>query len=307
LGKSDKKPNLIVILGPTASGKTRLGVRLAYRLQGEIISADSRQVYRGLNIGAGKDLQEYRIGDKQIPYHLIDIVDLSQEFSVFHFQKFFYQIFQDCQKRKVWPILVGGTGLYLESVLQRYAMMAVPENPVLRQELSSLSWNELVNRLKSVKKTLHNSTDFKSRDRVIRAIEIAEYGQQHVPPSCPDIYPMIIGVRWQRSILRQRIAERLQERMENGLIEEVEQLHAQGISWERLQELGLEYRYITNFLQGAIKTRSDLFQKLNTAICQFAKRQETWFRRMVRGGMDIYWIDQAEEAKAWQIIQQVHG
>lgn len=296
--------NAIVVLGPTASGKTRLGVRLAHVFGGEIISADSRQVYRGLNLGSGKDLGEYTLGGTAIPYHLIDIVDLSQEFSVFDYQQRFYETFSAIGNRGALPVVVGGTGLYLEAVLARYRMAAAPENPALRAELASLSDSMLLARLAALKPRLHNTTDLETRERTIRAIEIAEYSRDHEPEPAPDIRPIVLGTLWDREELRRRIRLRLAERIQEGMIEEVRDLHAGGVPWERLERLGLEYRFIAEYLQGKIARRNDLVQKLAAAIGQFAKRQDTWFRRMERNGCVIHWVPRAEEPVAMEILHR---
>ena len=295
--------NTIVILGPTASGKTALGVRLASALDGEILSADSRQVYRGLDIGSGKDIDEYIVEKKAVPYHLIDIVDVAQEFSVFHYQQAFYTDFEAVQKRNRLPVVVGGTGLYLDAVLCGYSMVPTPDNPELRAVLSALSDDELRCRLETISRKLHNRTDTENRDRLIRAIEIAEYTAIHPAPMCPEVRPLILGIVCSPGILRDRIAARLRMRLDNGLIEEVEGLHKAGCSWERLEDLGLEYRFISEYLQGKVRNRNDLFQKLNSAIAQFAKRQRTWFRRMERRGSPIHWLKDNSVDQALQVIQ----
>jgi tRNA dimethylallyltransferase len=278
--------NLLVILGPTASGKTQVGVRIARALNGEIISADSRQVYRGMDLGAGKDLKEYG----EVPYHLIDIVDPGYEFSVFEFQRRFFSAFLDIQGRGTIPILVGGTGLYLEAVLKGYRLVEVPRNPKLRAELEPLSLEDLADHLKRINSSLHNTTDLYHRERVIRAIEIAQFRDDpSSQPSLPDLSPIIFGIRWPRDVLCQRITWRLRERINQGMMEEIKSLHKAGISFEKLDFYGLEYRYGAMYLQGRL-TKNDLFQKLNSAIHQFAKRQETWFRRMERHGTRIHWI-----------------
>jgi tRNA dimethylallyltransferase len=278
--------NLLVILGPTASGKTRLGVELARRLDGEIVSADSRQVYRGMDIGSGKDLAEYG----GVPYHLIDILEPGAEFNVFLFQRLFLEAFAAIRERGRLPLLVGGTGMYLESVLKGYRLVEVPQDPALRAELAPLSVEALADRLRAVSTRLHNTTDLLERDRVVRAIEIARYERDHPPEPLPAIRPLVFGVRWERAVLRERITRRLRERLEGGLIEEVARLHAAGVPWERLEFYGLEYRFVARFLRGEL-SENDLFQKLNSAIHDFAKRQDTWFRRMERGGTVIHWLD----------------
>lgn len=283
--------NLLVVLGPTASGKTHLAVQAALHLSGEIISADSRQVYRGLDIGSGKDLEEY--GD--VPYHLIDVVGPGVEFSLFDFVEAFSSVYDGIVSRGRLPVLVGGTGLYLDAVLRGYEMVAVEENRTLREQLASFSEAELVEQLRRLRPDLHNTTDTNDRSRLIRAIEIAEGEQQAGARALqlPQLTPLIFGLRWQREVLRERITKRLRERLEQGMIEEVEGLHAAGVPWETLDYYGLEYRFVARYLQGQIN-RNDLFQKLNSAIHQFAKRQETWFRRMERNGVDIHWLNAAE-------------
>ncbi|MFC1654265.1 tRNA (adenosine(37)-N6)-dimethylallyltransferase MiaA [Myxococcota bacterium] len=296
--------NLLVVLGPTASGKTRLGVRLAHALAGEIVSADSRQVYRGLDIGAGKDLDEYTCEGQRIPYHLIDVVGLEDEFNVFDYQQRFYEVFRILQSRKVLPVMVGGTGLYLESVLKAYRMVQVPEDTRMRAELDRLSADELKEKLVAVKERLHNVSDFGSRERMIRAIEIAVHTDADEPPEAPDIRPLVLGTKWERRELRERIAVRLRERLQTGLIEEVEGLRAQGIPWTRLDALGLEYRYVADFLRGKIGTTDDLLSDLSIAIGRFAKKQESWFRRMERGGVEIHWVEKADFDAALRIVKE---
>jgi tRNA dimethylallyltransferase len=278
----------LIILGPTASGKTKVGVEVARVLDGEIISADSRQVYRRMNIGTGKDLEEYG----SVPYHLIDIVDPGYEFNVFEFQRYFIEVFAGIQARGRFPILVGGTGMYLDAVLRGYRLHEVPENPMLRRELAALALDNLAARLKGANPKLHNTTDLLDRERLTRAIEIAEFsGERKDPPSpFPDIKPIVFGIRLEREILRQRITKRLRERLNRGMIEEVKELIIKGASFETLEFYGLEYRFVAKFLKGELN-RNDMFQKLNSAIHQFAKRQETWFRRMERQGIQIHWVD----------------
>jgi tRNA dimethylallyltransferase len=297
------KTNTLVVLGPTASGKTTLGVALAHGLGGEILSADSRQVYRGLDIGSGKDLEEYEVDGTAIPYHLIDMVGLEEEFNVFAYQKAFFTAFEDLRARKKLPVVVGGTGLYLEAVLSGYTMVDAPENPQLRAELATLSDDELLTRLLTLKPKQHNRTDSEDRERLVRAIEIATHAQTHKPEPGPEITPLVLGTAWDRPVLRRRIAARLKQRLDEGMIAEVEALHGAGHSWERLELLGLEYRFVAQFLQGHIKSHNDLFQKLNAAIAQFAKRQETWFRRMEKRGTEIHWIPEADLGAALDVIR----
>jgi len=299
---SDVTFNLLVVLGPTASGKTRLGVRLAQALTGEIISADSRQVYRGMDIGTGKDLAEYG----EIPFHLIDIVEPGYAFNLFEFQRRFLEAFAAIRERGHLPVLVGGTGMYLEAAVKGYRLVDAPENPVLRRELADNPMAALAERLQRASSRLHNTTDLLERDRLVRAIEIAEYERDHEPVPLPDMKPLIFGIRWERELLRQRITFRLKERIKSGLIEEVERLHASGISWEVLEFYGLEYRFVTRHLKGELNL-NDMFQKLNSAIHEFAKRQDTWFRRMEKSGIIIHWLDGAGEpfGEAMEMLQNV--
>jgi tRNA dimethylallyltransferase len=291
---SEDSPNTLVVLGPTASGKTTLGVALARWLGGEIVSADSRQVYRELNIGSGKDLHEYEEGGASVPYHLIDVVGLDSEFNVFEYQRRFFEVFENLRGRDILPVVVGGTGLYLESVLKGYRMVDAPEDAVLRAELAEESPEALIERLRDLKPALHNTTDTEDRGRIIRAIEIAVYAQNHEPTPTPALRPIILGVRWPRPELHDRIGRRLKARLDTGLVEEVEALLKAGVSPERLRLLGLEYRFLTEFLEGRIKNRNDLYQKLRAAIVAFAKRQETWFRRMERKGSAITWVERGD-------------
>jgi tRNA dimethylallyltransferase len=295
--------NLIVILGPTASGKTTLAAHLAKMLGSEIISADSRQVYRGMDLGTGKDLSEYYVEGVSIPCHLIDIVDPNVDFSVFDYQQCFFQCFDEIASRGVLPVLVGGTGLYLESVLQGYRMCAVPEDPVLRNELATEPIEGLVRRFLTVHPRPHNISDLLDRSRLIRAIEIAEHSRHDKSlPDAPRIEALVVGVRWERSVLRERITGRLRQRLAAGMIEEVRSLQTSGVSWERLNYFGLEYRYIGLYLQGILDYQA-MFETLNTKIHQFAKRQETWFRRMERNGRLIHWLDGADHDFLRKIIK----
>lgn len=285
--------NLLVILGPTASGKTRLGVGAARLLGGEIISADSRQVFRGMDLGTGKDLAEYG----EVPYHLIDILEPGSEFNVFAFQQRFFDVFAEIGARGHLPVLVGGTGLYLDAVLKGYRLVEVPENPALRAELADFSLKELSERLRRQRPQQHNTTDLLDRQRLIRAIGIAEgeaAADAKLPP-LPELRTLVFGLRWERAELRGRITARLRERLAQGIIEEVRTLHAErGIPWETLDFYGLEYRFIARHIQGELSF-NDMFQKLNSAIHDFAKRQMTWFRRMERQGIEIHWLDGAGE------------
>lgn len=286
------RPNLIVILGPTASGKTGLAVTLARRLGGEIISADSRQVYRGMNLGTGKDLDEYNRDGKVIPYHLIDVVDPDQEYNLFIYQKAFAACFDTLSVRGVRPILVGGTGMYLSAIIEGYNLLEVPENAKLREECTGLDEKTLTARLLQLSPALHNTTDLQDRARLVRALEIALYYEQKgerkgLRPT--QIVPFIVGLRWDRAILRERITQRLKRRLSRGMIDEVRDLQMAGISWERLHAFGLEYRYIALHLQGQL-SYEEMFRSLNSRIHQLAKRQETWFRGMEKRGVLINWI-----------------
>ena len=304
---SEKNHNLLVLLGATATGKTRLGVAIAQGLANdnhvscEIISADSRQVFRGMDIGTGKDVEEY--GD--MPYHLIDIVDPGQEFSVYAFQQHFYAAFKNIHSRGHLPFLVGGSGLYVDAIVRNYQLVPVAENPALRETLLDWEWAELEARLRHARPELHNTTDLDTRERLIRAIEIAE-GTRQAKKTSPNtsLTPLILGLRWERTLLRERITARLKERLDAGLMTEVETLLARGISHERLAAYGLEYRFACRHLCGEL-TWETFFQGLNQAIHKFAKRQETWFRRMERNGVTIHWLDGAENplAAAKRIIR----
>jgi len=306
--KPDKeKYNLIVILGPTASGKTRLAARLAADIGAELISADSRQVYRGMDIGTGKDLSEYVVDGKPVPYHLIDVAEPGHLFSVFEFQQRFYECFREIMARGRMPIVVGGTGLYIESIIREYRMMPVPENAALRKEMDALNMGELAARLLQLNPALHNTTDLTGRERLVRAIEIAEHTSKHGSRDVierPDIVPLVIGVRWERTVLRERITKRLKERLEQGMIEEVQRLHDSGIPWERLDEMGLEYRYVSRYLRGEM-SRDEMFKTLNIRIHQFAKRQDTWFRGMERRRIVIHWIDKGDYGLLRELMKQI--
>ncbi len=282
---------LIVILGPTASGKTQMAAQLAYDLRGEIISADSRQIYKNMTIGTGKDLDQYVVNGKRIPYHLIDILEPENEFNLFEFQSRFYKIFTRLVEHKIIPVLAGGTGLYLESVLTGYDMPHAPANEEFRKYLNGKSKDELKEILLALKPSLHNKTDLEDIGRLIRAIEIetARNVKKRDYQEKPEIDALVFGIRQERSVLRQRIAARLEERIKQGMIEEVVHLHAAGLSWEKLDSFGLEYRFISRYLQNKI-TFDEMRNRLKIAIGQFAKRQETWFRRMEKKGIVINWL-----------------
>lgn len=284
-------PLLIVITGPTATGKTRTAAHLARALDGEIISADSRQVYRGMDIGSGKDLDDFVVDGYLVPYHLVDIVEPGYEYNVFEFLQDFEKAFQHIVKRKKQPVLCGGTGLYIDALLRGYNMVKVPEDPSLRARLSRMTMQELTEMLNRLR-PLHNTTDLTSRDRLVRAIEIEDYQKQN-PESqimLPSFRHILFGIHFEREIIRQRITQRLEERLRNGMIEEIERLLHKGLKPSQLTFYGLEYRYLTLYATGEISYQ-EMFNKLNTAIHQFAKRQMTWFRRMERLGFKIHWID----------------
>ncbi|MFQ6610578.1 MAG: tRNA (adenosine(37)-N6)-dimethylallyltransferase MiaA [Fidelibacterota bacterium] len=297
------KFDLITILGPTASGKTHLAVQIADALNSEIISADSRQVYRKMDIGTGKDLSEYQLSHRKIPVHLIDIIDPQQDFSVFDFQKNFYPIYQSIINQNKYPILCGGTGLYIESVLRAFEMAHVPPDEKLREELASFSIDELRQKLLKLNPVHHNTSDFIHRKRLIRAIEIAVHSGIKQKPPVIFHNPLVLGVDYPRDEIRKRITDRLKYRLDNGMIEEVKSLLDYGLSFDRLNYFGLEYRFIGKFLEGGL-SRNDMFQKLNTAIHQFAKRQMTFFRHMEKKGIHIHWIPKGDFEMAMHLIQR---
>lgn len=301
--------NCVVILGPTAAGKTSLGVSVANYFGGEIISADSRQTYKKLDIGSGKDLSEYSIDEKKIPYHLIDIAELPAEYTVYDYQKDFYNVFNDVIARKKLPIVVGGTGMYLDAVIRNYDFVNLPENNALRKELEETPLEILCERLLKEQPNLHVKADLQEKERVIKAIEIIEAkkaGFDTTSDFRPEIKPYIIGATLPREQLWENISVRLKERLENGMLEEVLAVHNSGISWERLEKLGLEYRFCSLYLQEKIATKQELYEKLFIAIRQFSKRQQTWFRMMEKKGVKINWLDPASKAeRAKQAIELI--
>lgn len=283
--------DMLTILGPTASGKTAFAVQVAKELDAEIISADSRQIYRRMDIGTGKDLSDYQIDGKNIPYHLIDIADAGYKYNLFEYQRDFHDVYEDLKRRSVFPILCGGTGLYLESVLKGYKMMPVPQNDALRESLSGKTLEELTQIL-STYKTLHNTTDVDTAKRAIRAIEIQEYYKTHPQEfvEFPEIKSLIVGVDISRDLRRERISQRLRTRLDEGMVQEVRDILASGISPEDMIYYGLEYKYLTLYIIGEMSYES-MVSELEIAIHQFAKRQMTWFRGMERRGFKIHWID----------------
>ncbi|MBR3896263.1 MAG: tRNA (adenosine(37)-N6)-dimethylallyltransferase MiaA [Bacteroidaceae bacterium] len=286
-----KAYNLITILGPTASGKTPLATALAAKIDAEIISADSRQVYRRMDLGTGKDLQDYTVGNTQIPYHLIDICEPGYKYNVFEYQRDFLLAYESIKAKGKFPILCGGTGMYLESVLRGYRLIPVPENPKLRQSLADKSLEELTEMLGNYK-VLHNTTDVDTVKRAIRAIEIEEYylHAEKEEREFPQLESLVIGVDIDREFRRQKISRRLRQRLDEGMVDEVKKLLAEGISADDLIYYGLEYKYLTQYVTGQL-TYEEMVHQLEIAIHQFAKRQMTWFRGMERRGIKIHWID----------------
>ena len=284
-------PNLITILGHTAAGKTSFAAHLAARIGGEIISADSRQVYRGMDIGTGKDFDDYTVDGQQVPFHLIDIADPGYEYNVYEFSRDFRTLFHEITFHNKMPVLCGGTGLYLESVLRGYQLINVPVSDELRFEMQKKTNDELKEWLSSFR-DLHNTTDTVSRKRLIRAIEIESYYRDHEDEviSYPELHPVIFGIRFDREERRERITKRLEERLKKGMTGEVESLLASGIPPEKLEFYGLEYKYLTWYVTGKI-SYDEMFSSLNSAIHRFAKRQMTWFRKMEREGFNIHWLE----------------
>lgn len=293
--------DLITILGPTASGKTSVAVKLAAQIDAEIISADSRQVYRRMDLGTGKDIDEYTINGKNIPYHLIDIVEPGTKYNVYEYQKDFLKAYNDIRKRGKKVIVCGGTGLYLESILRSYRLSPVPQNEELRNRLKNKTLEELTYILKQYK-SLHNTTDVDSAQRAIRAIEIADY-YQHTPIDdrpFPTLTSFNIGIDVDRETRRERITARLKQRLDNGMVDEVRALLNEGVSPENLIYYGLEYKYLTLYVIGKL-TYDEMFKQLEIAIHQFAKRQMTWFRGMEKRGVPIHWM-KAEEVSPQIIV-----
>ena len=302
------KYDLITILGPTASGKTPLAASLADRLSTEIISGDSRQVYRRMDLGTGKDLADYTVEGRQVPYHLIDIVEPGYKYNVFEYQRDFLKAYEEIVAKGKLPILCGGTGMYIESVLKGYRLLPVPENPELRANLEGKSLEELTRILEGYKK-LHNSTDVDTAKRAIRAIEIEEYYKQQPPEyrEFPSLKSLIIGVDIDRELRREKITRRLKQRLDEGMVDEVRGLLNEGIPAENLIYYGLEYKFLTQYAIGEL-TYEEMFLQLETAIHQFAKRQMTWFRGMERRGFTIHWLDAtlSMEEKTEQIINLIN-
>ena len=301
---------MITILGPTASGKTPVAARLAAEIGGEIISADSRQVYRRMDIGTGKDLADYNVDGHQIPYHLIDICEPGTKYNLFEYQQDFFDAYEDIRSRGAVPILCGGTGLYIEAVLKGYKLSPVPQNQQLRDELEGKSLEELTQMLSELKQkngsNMHNTTDVDSCQRAIRAIEIETYNLQNPMPKreLPPVDSLIIGIDIDRELRREKISRRLKTRLDEGMVDEVKALLDEGISADDLIYYGLEYKFLTEYLTDKL-SYDEMFERLEIAIHQFAKRQMTWFRGMERRGFTIHWIDAtlSMEDKIQKIIQ----
>ncbi|MBN1145542.1 MAG: tRNA (adenosine(37)-N6)-dimethylallyltransferase MiaA [Bacteroidales bacterium] len=281
--------DLIAVIGPTASGKTEFAARLAQNLDGEVISADSRQVYRNMNIGTGKDYSDYLVNGTAVPVHLIDIAEPGYKYSIFEYQRDFFQAYRDVASRNKMPVLCGGSGMYIEAVTHCYRLDEVPVNEKLRLELQGKSLNDLKEILLQLK-TLHNQTDTDTVEHALRAIEIEYFYHDHPGErDLPNLSILYLGILYDRDTERKRITERLHKRLQQGMVEEVRSLLASGISADSLSYYGLEYRYITRYLTGKMEYET-MVSLLNTAIHQFAKRQRTWFRRMERRGTQIHWI-----------------
>jgi len=301
---------MITILGPTASGKTPVAAHLAASIGGEIISADSRQVYRRMDIGTGKDLADYTVSSIKVPYHLIDIREPGTKYNLFEYQQDFFDAYQDIQSRGAVPILCGGTGLYIEAVLKGYHLSPVPQNQELRDSLEGKSLEELTQMLTELKartgSNMHNKTDVDSCQRAIRAIEIETYNIENPTPrrELPPVDSVIIGINIDRELRREKITRRLKARLEEGMIDEVKALLDEGIPAEDLIYYGLEYKFVTEYITGK-SSYDEMYSRLEIAIHQFAKRQMTWFRGMERRGFEINWIDATlpMEEKVDKIVQ----
>lgn len=302
---------LITILGPTASGKTELACQLAHVIDGEIISADSRQVYKYMDIGTGKDIDEYVVDDKKIPYHLIDIKEPGYQYNIWEYQKDFLQAFNLIQSNNKWPILCGGSGLYLETALSGNTFLGIPSNPKLRDQLSALTEAERMNLWNEIPTKYRQKLDSNTDKRQIRSLEIWDFIQNHPEweePVYPQMNHFIFGVDIDRDLRRDKITKRLSYRLNHGLIEEVENLLKMGLSHEQLQYYGLEYKWVSRYLLGEI-SKKELFEGLNTAIHQFSKRQMTWFRRMEKQGYNIEWVkaDQTMDLKLNQLLCRLNA
>ncbi len=310
---SSKPYNCVIILGPTAVGKTAIGVAVARAFNGEILSADSRQTYRHLDIGSGKDLADYAESEAgpAVPYHLIDITELPAEYNVYNYQQDFYKAFKDITGRGKLPVIVGGTGMYLDAIVRDYQLVILPENKKLHEELEATPLEVLAARLMELQPDLHTKGDLLEKDRVIKALEIIEAKKSGVDSTSvqrPEINPLIIGTTLPRPQMWENISIRLKERLEGGMLDEVQSIHDSGITWERLEKLGLEYRFCSEFLQGKIETKEKLYEGLFIAIRQFAKRQETWFRMMEKKGVEIQWLEPgSKEDRIKEACEIIHN
>lgn len=302
------KYNLLTILGPTATGKTGLAAHVAARLNGEVISADSRQVYRGMDLGTGKDYDDYFVNGVEVPSHLVDIEDAGVHYNVYRFQTDFIQVFNEIQSREKFPVLCGGSGLYLEAVLKNYRLIEVPPNKALRKELEGKSLEQLTVILKNMKPRLHNETDVETDRRAIRAIEIEKYYAEHSQEESemPDINSLNVGIDFDRNKRRERISKRLKQRLDEGMLDEVQRLLDSGLTPEQLIYYGLEYKFLTLHLTGEL-SYEEMFRQLEIAIHQFAKRQMTWFRGMEKRGTKIHWVNGhlPMEEKVEEIMQHL--
>ena len=286
------KYNLLTILGPTATGKTGLAAHVAAKINGEIISADSRQVYRGMDLGTGKDYGDYFVDGAEVPSHLVDIEDAGVHYNVYRFQSDVIRVLREIHDRKKFPVLCGGSGLYLEAVLKNYRLIEVPPNKKLRKELEGKSLEELTEILNNMKPRLHNHTDIETDRRAVRAIEIEKYYAEHPQENSemPEIYSLNVGIDFDRDIRRKRITQRLKQRLDEGMIDEVQRLLDSGLTPGQLIYYGLEYKFLTLHLIGEL-SYNEMFSKLEIAIHQFAKRQMTWFRGMEKRGTKIHWVN----------------
>ena len=300
------KSNLLVIIGPTATGKTKLSVQLANKLDGEIISADSRQVYRGMDIGTGKDLDEYKLSSKTIPYHLINIADPMEEYNVAQFQQDFQKVFTGIRERKKNPILCGGTGFYIKAVIMDFQLPTAGPNKQLRQELTTWTIEDLIEKLENISPGASSITPIDTKRRIIRAIEVIQNTTKEKKVRSKKKTklqtPLVLGVEYPRQSIREKITERLHERLENGMIKEVEALLQQGVTHERLESLGLEYRFISRYIRDQM-TKDEMITQLNTAIHRFAKKQMTFFRNMEKNGIKINWMSGGNLESALKIIK----
>jgi tRNA dimethylallyltransferase len=292
---------LVIILGPTAAGKTRLAALLASKFDGEIISADSRQVYRGMDIGTGKDLNDFIIDNRKIKYHLIDIADPSEEFNLYLFIKYFNDVFEEIHGREKLPFLVGGTGLYLNAVLRRYSLKQADFSSLKKSELEALSIEELQKILTNLKLKIHNTTDLLDKRRLIKAILVETSDEKPLTVEV-EFSPLVIGIRFEREEVKKRITSRLEKRLDEGMIDEVKNLIKNGVSSERLYSFGLEYKLIAKYLNNELNY-TEMFRKLNSEIHAFAKRQMTWFRKMEREGIEINWVEGPDFSSAEYLIR----